>query len=760
LVTRARSAHSTSAPVFNLTVVMIRTLTLLTVFAALHPTLAAQTTFVVPGTHPTIQSAMVAASSGDTVLVLPGTYFENIDFLGKRIVLEAVAGPSQTTIDGSNGNTTVVQVSNSEPLGTTIRGFRIRGGKGRPFPSSYGFDYYGGGIFVGAPNTQLRVENCHLVDNALGTGTFGGGIHAGGQNVRVHLYGCLIRNNRAWASGGASLCEGQGSVMTFERCTVTGNTATAWAFGHQGGISVANYGAAVVKDCIVWGNAGFQMRAFGAPYNVGTSIVGTYSTVQGGFVGTGNLSADPQWSNAAGGDYTLLSTSPCIDAGDPASTPDADGTRADQGAFPVDQGPPGWVRIQSATSPVARNSHALAHDIARSVHVMFGGHDGTQTALGDTWEWDGSAWTQRSPANSPAARWGHALAYDARRNRTVMFGGFVPNVGFVDETWEYDGSTWTQIATVTAPQRRGYHRMAYDSLRGRAVVFGGHDAPSTYYGDVWEWDGASWTQRTTNAGPSPRRGAAVTYDQSRGELVVFGGGDGVSLFGDTWTLSGATWTQRTTALAPSPRWQPAAAFDPLCGKTLLHGGADLAFATDFADAWEWDGAAWQRTRGASPSARHGAAMAFDVQRGVAHLVGGRDTAGFFSDTWKLETGCARTMSMTASPRLGTTAQFRFAYPATAAGHLAWHFVTQRFVGSAPISLPGYAMVGAARVDLLGVKFEQFVLLSPSGTSDLAIAVPNDPQLVGFPFDVQSVDVDFANGVVYWAQNDIEAAVAQ
>jgi hypothetical protein len=76
----------------------------------------------------------------------------------------------------------------------------------------------------------------------------------------------------------------------------------------------------------------------------------------------------------------------------------------------------------------------------------------------------------------------------------------------------------------------------------------------------------------------------------------------------------------------------------------------------------------------------------------------------------------------------------------------------------PISLPGYAMVGAARIDLLGIKLEQFVLLSPSGISDIAIAVPNDPLLVGFAFDVQSVDVDFTNGVLYWAQNDVEVAV--
>ena len=731
-------------------------------FAALAASsfLCAQATFVVPGTHPTIQAAIAAAPSVATIQVLPGTYFENVDFLGKQIVLEALGGPTLTTIDGTNGNTTVVNVSSSEPAGTTIRGFRIRGGKGRPFPSSYGFDYYGGGIFVGAANTQLLVENCHLVDNAIATGTFGGGIHAGGQNVRVTLRGCLIRNNRAWASGGASLCEGQGAVMTFERCTVTGNTATAWAFGHQGGISVANYGSAVVKDCIVWGNAGFQMRAFGAPYNVGTSIVGTYSTVQGGYTGTGNLSADPRFADAANGDFSLQSGSPCIDAGDPVSPLDADGTRADQGAFPVDQGPPGWVRATTATAPAARNSFAMAYDASTSRAVLFGGFDASASGFADTWSWNGVSWSQLSPANAPSARWGHAMSFDERRQRFVMFGGFVPNVGFVQDTWEFDGATWTQASAATAPARRGYHAMAYDSVRGVVVLFGGYEFPTSFYSDVWEWDGASWTQRATNAGPQGRRGPAMAFDSERNELVVFGGSDATQTLGDTWTLQGANWTQRATATAPAARHESRMAFDLACGRAVLVGGADFAFTSDFADSWDWDGSSWARTRGAAPSARHGAAVVFDAQRGKSVVFGGRDTAGFFADTWELDSGCARTMSTVAAPRIGQTAQFRYTYPATAVGSLAWRFVTPRFAGSTPVALPGFARIGEARIDIANILLDSIALLGAGGSSDFALAVPADAALVGFAFDVQAVDVDFATSTVWWAQNDQEVSIAQ
>jgi hypothetical protein len=63
---------------------------------------AVASTIKVPADQPTIQDGINAAVNGDTVLVAPGTYNENINFNGKAIVVRSSGGPKVTINDGGS----------------------------------------------------------------------------------------------------------------------------------------------------------------------------------------------------------------------------------------------------------------------------------------------------------------------------------------------------------------------------------------------------------------------------------------------------------------------------------------------------------------------------------------------------------------------------------------------------------------------------------------------------------------------------------
>ncbi|MBI4547812.1 MAG: VCBS repeat-containing protein [Ignavibacteriae bacterium] len=103
----------------------------------------------VPQDQPTIQSAIAFARDGDTVLVSPGTYRENIDFLGKSITVASqflTTGDKgyigQTIIQADSGS--VVTFASAEKPVALLTGFTITGGTG----TVIGLQVFGGGIFV------------------------------------------------------------------------------------------------------------------------------------------------------------------------------------------------------------------------------------------------------------------------------------------------------------------------------------------------------------------------------------------------------------------------------------------------------------------------------------------------------------------------------------------------------------------------------------------------------------------------------------
>ena len=89
------------------------------------------------GNYTSIQEGIDNSVNGDTVLVCPGTYYENIDYLGKNITVGSLflteQDPSyieQTIINGDNEGS-VVTFKNREDTTATLTGFTITHGSGK-----------------------------------------------------------------------------------------------------------------------------------------------------------------------------------------------------------------------------------------------------------------------------------------------------------------------------------------------------------------------------------------------------------------------------------------------------------------------------------------------------------------------------------------------------------------------------------------------------------------------------------------------------
>jgi hypothetical protein len=228
---------------------------------------AAQTTWYVdvhatpPGNgseaspYTSIQHAIAQPTtlSGDTLLVAPGTYVENVT-LNKHLHVLASGGPSLTEIRAHIPTATVFLFAGK------LEGFTVTGG------SVGGLDLDGG--------TAVR---CVLRDNS----------------------GSLI-------SYGGSLLE----------CTI------------RGSIHVQCFGFIQMRNTIVTGS--FSPGCLGdiIDYCAGSNLPPN--------AGVGNIVGNPMMWNFPGAEYFLAPGSPCIDAGDPTSPPDPDGSPADIGAIPFD----------------------------------------------------------------------------------------------------------------------------------------------------------------------------------------------------------------------------------------------------------------------------------------------------------------------------------------------------------------------------------------------------------------------------------------
>jgi hypothetical protein len=307
-----------------------------------------ETIVLVPTHQPGIQQAIDFVEGGDVVLVAPGSYVENIDYSGKAITIRSdVDGdpatqdlsPETTIIDGNQSDSVVVFQS-GEGADSVLKGFTI----------TNGLADFGGGIYC--------IQSSPTIQNSVITGNtatnYGGGMQTY-DNSSPEVKDCVFSDNDGTNYGGGM--HNYISSPTVTHCTFTGNTATLQGGGMQnytsspmvtncifaensgnrgagmmnstsnptvtnctffvndavvsgGGMENYSTSSPVVTNCIFWGNTPDEI------YDDGTgTLVVTYSCVQGGWPGTGNIDSDPCFLDPADEDLHLVCQSPCMDAG-------------------------------------------------------------------------------------------------------------------------------------------------------------------------------------------------------------------------------------------------------------------------------------------------------------------------------------------------------------------------------------------------------------------------------------------------------------
>ena len=232
------------------------------------------------------------------------------------------------------------------------------------------------------------LTNCIFIENSCGSRGGGVSIFETGTS---YFIGCIFTKNVAYSGGAihswhgsswfinctfnSNLAERGGVVYNtyrgypdFMNCAFVGNTAN-----YRGGVIFNNYHEVEVVNCTFIGNSAETGRAVAGEYEGYTTevqivnsiiwdggdeiwtederskVTVTYSDIEGGYTGDGNINEDPCFVDTDGPDNILgteddnlhlRAGSPCIDAGDNDSVPldslDLDGDYNELERIPVD----------------------------------------------------------------------------------------------------------------------------------------------------------------------------------------------------------------------------------------------------------------------------------------------------------------------------------------------------------------------------------------------------------------------------------------
>jgi parallel beta-helix repeat protein len=234
-----------------------------------------------------IQEGIRAASKGDTVLVAPGIYHENIDFLWKAIILKSEDGAAATKIKGIGKGDVVMGAQ-----GCTIQGFTITGS---------GDDWYDSGI--NAWLATMTISENIITGNWLGIFT---------ANYRTPL----IQNNLIYKN------TNYGISPQYHAAPIIVNNTIILNGGH--GIFSAS-GTGVVSNNIIFSNRGHGIYCTMASASPKLSCNNVFKNKSGNYYncgpGEGDISVNPMLLRGKDDNFHLKPGSPCVDMGESSQAP-------------------------------------------------------------------------------------------------------------------------------------------------------------------------------------------------------------------------------------------------------------------------------------------------------------------------------------------------------------------------------------------------------------------------------------------------------
>jgi len=198
-----------------------------------------------PADFNNIQSAIDDSNDGDVIVVAEGTYFENINFKGKNIILRSTDPNNPdviaaTVIDGQQ-NGSVVTFNSGEDVNCVLSGFTVTGGNAQ----------HGGGIYCAGKERWWDIGNSPTLINLIIIGNsaefWGGGMANNALSIPT-LKNCIFYDNYSRDGGGIY---NEGSPRLFY-CVFRENNAS-----NRGG-GMANYdavGSPILNGCVFEGNS-------------------------------------------------------------------------------------------------------------------------------------------------------------------------------------------------------------------------------------------------------------------------------------------------------------------------------------------------------------------------------------------------------------------------------------------------------------------------------------------------------------------------